>query len=322
MNIDQGKTQYSEEEQDGLRGFVREHMAQRGVSQAQVSREAEIADSTLSQFLSGTYRGNTQEIARKLARWLSARNEEATLRSLAPPEPTFTQTPTTDKVIGVLRGAQALGDIGLVTGPAGVGKTAGALKYQTISTRTVMATASPAISSAVGILKVLLSRAPGNRGHALAKLDLTIQARETFGAGWLIIIDEAQHLQVEALEELRAIHDETKAGLVLMGNNSVLSRIEGNARSPAFAQLFSRAGIRVTLKGNAPEEITAVAATMGVTDPTVLAQVQEIGAKDNLRVVVKALRLAQMSASGGKENLNSNHVRLAYRQLGGLQARA
>jgi hypothetical protein len=46
-----------------------------------------------------------------------------------------------------------------------------------------------------------------------------------------------------------------------------------------------------------------------------------IGAKDNLRVVVKAVRRAQMIAAGDRENLTPDHLRLAYRQLGGALAR-
>lgn len=323
MNIEHGKSHWTDGEQDTLRSSIREMMTAHGLSQADISRESTIPGSTLSQFLSNTYKGDTQKIAKDLSRWLTAKHEEIRVAAVAPPEPTFTRTKTADQVIGVLRTAQALADIGLVVGPPGVGKTAAARQYQATSPRVAIATGSPAISTASAILQQLIrSRGDTPRGRSGAsKLELTTHARRLFTAGWLIVIDEAQHLAIEALEELRAIHDETGVGIVLMGNDTVLTRIEGNERSAAFAQLYSRAGVRVRLKGTLPEDIDAVLGTMQVTESGVISTAKLVGAKDNLRVVVKAVRRAQMIAAGDRENLSPDHLRLAYRQLGGALVR-
>ncbi|HEY3696507.1 AAA family ATPase [Phenylobacterium sp.] len=323
MNIDHGKTHWTEDEQEILRSVVREYMQLHGVTQAAVSRESGVAAATLSQFLSNTYKGSTSEVAKNLGRWLTHKREEAEISSVAPPEPTFTQTKTAVSILNVLRGSQALADMGLVIGRPGVGKTATLRQYKTTTPRVAIVTASPAISSASGMLRKLLESTTGSprgRGYA-SKLDLTTQARALYGPGWLIVADEAQHLQVEALEELRAIHDETSAGLVLMGNATVLSRIEGNERNPAFAQLFSRCGVRVVINASDPEDVVAILATMGVETPDVLQIAQAIAAKDGVRQVVKAVRRALMTARGAREDLTPNHLRLAYRQLGGVLPR-
>jgi hypothetical protein len=73
---------------------------------------------------------------------------------------------------------------------------------------------------------------------------VTLEARRLFGEGWLMVLDEAQHADMDAIEELRAIHDENGCGLVLMGNGEVLTRIQGNSRQASHAQLYSRAGVR------------------------------------------------------------------------------
>jgi DNA transposition AAA+ family ATPase len=323
MNIDNGKSHWTEPELATLRSAAREFMSAHGVSQATTARECGVGDSTLSQFLSGSYKGDLHQMAQKVSRWLSSKHEEAALASRAPPTPTFTMTDTAEAVMGVLRSAQALADMGLVTGPPGVGKTAAALQYQATGSRIAYAAASPSISTVSGFLQALIrSRGELARGRSTAsKLDLTTKARDLFGLGWLIIADEAQHLETAALEELRAIHDATACGLVLMGNETVLSRIEGKERGAGYAQLFSRAGVRVRLKGSSERDINDVLTVMGVTEPGVVQVALSIGAKDNLRVVVKALRRAIMTAQGARENLNQTHVRLAYRQLGGTLAR-
>ena len=67
------------------------------------------------------------------------------------------------------------------------------------------------------------------------------------GVRGLLIVDEAQHLSLRALETLRALHDATGAGLALMGNAVVYARLTGGRRAAEFAQLFSRVGKRVRL---------------------------------------------------------------------------
>ncbi|HZZ89447.1 MAG TPA: AAA family ATPase [Caulobacteraceae bacterium] len=323
MNIDHGKTHWTEEQLDMLRSSVRELMSAYGLTQAAVSRESTVPAATLSQFLSVSYAGDNNAIAKRLSQWLNARLQEQQVNALAPPAPTFTQTKTADSVLSVLRAAQTLGDMGLVMGEPGVGKTAAALQYAKTNPRVAMATGAPAIASAAAILRVLLEamkKTPRGRGYA-SKFELTTLARQVFEAGWLIVIDEAQHLQMEALEELRAIHDETGAGIVLIGNASVLSRIQGNQRNPAFAQLYSRIGVRVILPKTPPADVDAVLATMGIEQPEVLQVAYAIAGKDNLRQVVKAARRAQMVARQNREDLSREHLRLAYSRLGGVLPR-
>ena len=47
----------------------------KNLSQARLAKESDISSATLSQFLGGTYAGNQQNVARKLAGWLNVRDE-------------------------------------------------------------------------------------------------------------------------------------------------------------------------------------------------------------------------------------------------------
>ena len=55
------------------------------------------------------------------------------------------------------------------------------------------------------------------------------KVRNTSG---LLILDEAQHLTVQALDMVRAINDQTSIGLVLCGNDRVITQMTGGNRAP------------------------------------------------------------------------------------------
>jgi DNA transposition AAA+ family ATPase len=63
--------------------------------------------------------------------------------------------------------------------------------------------------------------------------------RRLDGTQGLVIIDEADHLGAETLEELRLLQEATRVGLVLMGNHRVYSNMTGGNRTVEFARLFS-----------------------------------------------------------------------------------
>ena len=65
------------------------------------------------------------------------------------------------------------------------------------------------------------------------------------GREGLLIIDEAQHLLLPALESLRSIHDATACGLVLMGNEKPCRAIRQRWLSSGF---FSKDVLRFLKK--------------------------------------------------------------------------
>lgn len=50
------------------------------------------------------------------------------------------------------------------------------------------------------------------------------------GARGRLIADEAQHLTLDAVEELRYLHDNSRTGLVFAGNEKVHSQLIGEVR--------------------------------------------------------------------------------------------
>lgn len=324
MNIENGKRDWTPEQVEEVRVSLRAVQAETGWSQAEVARRAEVASSTFSQFMTGNYpTGKYGPIAADLARFLDAYHREAEVRAVEPVEPTFVLTPTGKKVHAALSHAQFLSDISLIVGPPGVGKTAAADQYAARTPRVMKLAARPSLASTNALMMALITEHHPTPALVSAR-SLAARAqvvRTMLGKGWLLIVDEAQHVGAEALEELRIIHDETKCGLCFIGNPKVLSRIQGEARDASYAQLFGRVGWRVSLtKKDVETDVVAVLETMGVTAAEVVAEAQKVARREDIRVVVKTTRSALSLASGQGVNLSPAHMRAAYRQLAGEAA--
>lgn len=319
MNYEQGKTEWELDELEGLREQVDRIAQQPGMSRAEICRRSGVAESTLSQFMSGTYNGKISRVALDLQRWLDAHAKEQEVRRQAPPEPKFVRTPTSQKVQAALQHAQVLSDMALISGPPGTGKTAALEQYALVTPNVLKVTSSPAVSTASAVLAAFMERySTANYRSERSLTGRSNVVRGLLRKGMLLIVDEAQHLSMGALEELRAIHDATKCGLALIGNETVLSRVQGGSRDPAYAQLFGRVGWRVQIKkAHVANDAAPVLATMGVDAAEVVAVAADIARREDLRVAVKVTRSAMVLAGGANENLDAKHMRAAYRQLAG-----
>ncbi len=133
----------------------------------------------------------------------------------------------------------------VIHGDAGVGKTKGAEKFvKENPASTIYIQATPSSGTLTSILR-LIARAL-KISETRSKLDLIYEIRQKLeGTDKLIIIDEAQHLKLAALEEIRTLSDpntitgDMGTGIVLIGNTEVYDRMLGKGQA-RFAQLFSR----------------------------------------------------------------------------------
>jgi DNA transposition AAA+ family ATPase len=137
------------------------------------------------------------------------------------------------------------------------------------------------------------------------------------GTGGLLIVDEAQHLNLPAIEAIRSIYDKAEIGLVLCGNESVYARLSGGSRAANFAQLFSRIGKRLRLTTPKEDDVTPLADAFGVTGKEELQALIEISKKPGaLRLVAKILWLAVVMANGNKDTINLQYISAAWKELG------
>ena len=102
-------------------------------------------------------------------------------------------------------------------------------------------TIAPTYASITGVNE-LLAEQLGVRERVARRLTREIVSKLK-GSGRVLIVDEAQHLTVRALNHLRCISDESGVGIALIGNEEVYSKMRGSGQAD-FAQLFSRIGMR------------------------------------------------------------------------------
>lgn len=305
-------------EPGSLRATVSESINKGEFHQSQIARETGLSAAAVSTWLKGTYKGDNIAVEDKISIWLSAREEKKTSISGLPLLPSWIATPTAGRITNVLLYAQMAGDIAVVYGGAGVGKTYSCIEYQRKYPNVWLVTMTSDTANVAAALEEIaetigLRGTPGRASRLRREL-----SRKFKGTGGLLIIDEAQHLSIAALESLRAIYDATGIGLVLAGNEFVYARLTGGNRAATFAQLFSRLGKKLRLVRPSKNDASALLDAIQVFGKQERQALMEIALKDGaLRLMVKVWRLATMLAAGKETPVTCEHIRLAWQDLGG-----
>lgn len=287
-----------------------------GTSQAALSRETGLSTSVISQVLRGTYPGNTDAVVAKFAAWLEAENDKELVP--IPKTPGYVKTQTGQRIQATLRYAHVAGRMVLIYGHAGNGKTMAVRHYARTNNNVWIAECRPSSKMLRSTLTLVL-HAVGLKdfsGTHAADLAEAIEERIS-GSGGLIIMEEAQHLTDESLEELRRIQDLTGVGLALVGNETTYARLTGGQRSARFAQLFSRISKKCFVGLPTEADADALLNAWGVDDPktrTIGIRISQRGG--TLRSLCEAIQLVLMT-SDDHRNVDAKSLKAAYMDLGG-----
>ena len=296
---------------------VRLVMERDQISQTRVEKESGISQATLNLLLSGSYPANPAKTGAKLEKWLTSHRAKSESAHTMPPAKPWTSTPTSERIMAAIAYAQMAGDITVVYGAAGLGKTATAREYARRMPNVWIVTATTATTNSVSMAleSVLLALGVRELPQGAARMEREAVKRMA-DSGGLLIIDEAQNLCLSALEEIRSLHDATGVGIALLGNEVIYARMTGGSRAAYLDRLFSRIGKRVKLVRALADDIEAIAAAYAVRDASALRVLNEIGARPGgLRSVVKTIRLALMISGGSR--LEAAHLRTAFKDLEG-----
>ncbi len=291
-------------------------LERQGLSRTKAGEDIGIG-STFSAFLNGKYDGNNSGVAVKVQRWLTSRMTQAATAAKQPNGPGFVNTRTAQLLGAMFEHAQYAPDFGTVVGEPGVGKTTAGRTYSRTAHNAYMITCQPATGTAnlliAEVAEALAMGMPGATGPRLCRLIV----RRLTGLSALLIVDEAQHLSVTALDQLRSFHDLAGCGIVLMGNRSILRSLEGGRRSTDYAQLFSRVGQRIDRKKPMQEDIEAILEAWEIDDLTVRKIARAVARKPGaLRQMDKVLRQAHMRARVEGEPVSERHMLASAAQLG------
>lgn len=234
---------YNENLQKSLDGFL----TKESLSQAKLSKMIGISSTALSQWRNNKYsQGNIEDLEAKIEEYLKLQESlEDAKRKTKEYSSGYTPISTSEDVYKMIQFCHFEKGMVIVHGDAGIGKTKAAEKYYKENPNsTIYIQATPSTGTLTSILKLLARALKLNEKQN--KLDLVLDIRAKLeNTSKVIIIDEAQHLKLQALEEIRNLSDpnflqsQDGTGIVLIGNSEVYDRMNGK-QEPRFAQLFSR----------------------------------------------------------------------------------
>jgi len=234
---------------EALRARLEGYLKESAKSQAVVAKEIGISGAALSQYLSGKY-PTPGSIEPKIEEFFSLKEAAATITKA----PDYVDTSISTETYNIIAYCHASRCIGAIIGDAGIGKTKGAQKYVNDYSQAVFITANRVCKNPRDIYRMIAKKLKLDHNRRLSDLHYDIRS-ELDGSNKLIIIDEAQHLSLPALDGIRNFNDENfesglpPVGIVLIGNHELLTKMMGRYDQP-LAQLFSRVQIRRQMYAN------------------------------------------------------------------------
>lgn len=233
---------------ENIKERLEDYMKESGLSQAKIAPLIGVSMTALSQYRNGIYKGDVKAVESKIEEYMETVEEQQAQEEKAQPYKAvedYIPTSVSEDIYRMIRYAQVNGGIAIAHGDAGIGKTKAAQKYvRENPTQAIYLEMSP-VAGTLGNMLRLLARTlklPESRN----KMELMLSIREKLeGTNKVIIIDEAQHLKLSALEQIRTLADPNSitgtkgVGIVLIGNTEVYSKMKGKQEAQ-FAQLFSR----------------------------------------------------------------------------------
>lgn len=231
-------------------------MTRKGYSQTQVARAIGKSTAVINQYLQGKYAGDVPAID-ALAR--SFINREAEKEKSQKITARFVPTVTSRKGMEVIRYAHLDGDLNVIFGAAGLGKTMILREYAAQHRDALLIEADPGYTARVVLEELCGLLGISKRGNMHELSEACIAALRD--SGRLLMVDEAENLPYRALETLRRIHDKSGIGMVLAGMPRLIINLKG--KRGEYQQLYSRVGFALCLGDSLPQsDITDIAVSM------------------------------------------------------------
>lgn len=286
-----------------------------GVKQKYIAGQVGVSPSAVSQFLNGKYPGDLLALFDKLSRWRETLDQDR--REPLPIPDQCVETPTGNRIEQTLAFAQAEPTIVVIYGNPGLGKTTSIARYQSEGRNVWVTTSSPA-SGGMQATIVQVAAAIGLRGLPLTPHQLSREiVAKLRGSQGLLVVDEAQHLSREAIDQLRSFHDSASIGLCLCGNMHVYARVYGRENSEYLAQFSSRVGNKLILREPAAGDVDAVLELWKIRGGAEAEFARQVASQPGaLRSLYQCLRQATLAASATGRPIDVKLMREARASLG------
>ncbi|HIE3804853.1 TPA: AAA family ATPase [Klebsiella pneumoniae] len=231
-------------------------MTRKGYSQTQVARAIGKSTAVINQYLQGKYAGDVPAIDALARSFINREVEKEKSQKITA---RFVPTVTSRKGMDVIRYAHLDGDLNVIYGAAGLGKTMILREYAAQHRDALLIEADPGYTARVVLEELCGLLGISKRGNMHELSEACIAALRD--SGRLLIVDEAENLPYRALETLRRIHDKSGIGLVLAGMPRLIINLKG--KRGEYQQLYSRVGFALCIGDSLPQsDITDIAVSM------------------------------------------------------------
>ncbi|MEG1779279.1 MAG: AAA family ATPase, partial [Oscillospiraceae bacterium] len=272
-------------------------MKQSEKPQKQISKELGLSTSVISQFLNGTYTGNNEEVAKAIHQYLSVSKERLNnVQTVV----FYEELQNTRSVLFACNYAHTKNKMTLVSGDAGSGKTTALEFYSKNNTGVIMVTANSCTTSPNGILKMICGKiskqVPSNKSAMMETIvdSLTDSNR-------LLIVDEADHLSLQAMQAIHNINDLAHIGIVLSGNDKIYTQMVQGRRVGEFEQIRTRIIVRQRVHNSFDvEEIKGIFPSLSQECQSFMLSIAE---KESLRTAIEICDVAVDLATHTKQKL-------------------
>lgn len=290
--------------------WIKRYKQERGLSWSVLARESGIPSGTLSNLGSGSYGGNYDEQAKRIYRFKQKVESQEARSRTAIAAPVFIETPTARRVQFLLEVAH-MGRITVGAMGPGTGKTMTAEHYAASMAPVWMATMRQSKRGVAAMIdQVMRSMGLDARsGWTRQRSDEVVNFVQ--GRKGLLIVDEANHLDWDALEELRGWHDATGLGIALLGNEELHMRIKGGAKRHAYARLNSRIAQSHIQDMPTDVDVRVFLDALGIDDTGMLRLLTKVAVtpgSGGLREVQQILESANMLAIADDTVLELGHI--------------
>lgn len=299
---------FSADECEKIRLALLAYKEKTGQSWAELSRQMTVVkkgktqslpSATLSVWGTGNYSAPADWIAAAVQSFFEDHEKRAIKKAQLPQSIGFIETQNS-RLIGNQLFWSSMGKMTTTIGDPGLGKTVTLKDYCAKNPNSWSICLSPTRRTLKPVLMTIM-RAMDITPISSDVRVMSDQIREYLtGRGGVLAIDEAQNLNEYAIEEIRAIHDETKVGIAFLGNGEVITRLEGQKREAAFAQRFSRNSIALQLKPPTSKDVNAILDAWNIdcqNSRNLLLNVAQRPGGGALRTLSNTLELATMLAN-------------------------
>lgn len=294
-----------------VREYIRTNKndAGKNPTQDEIARKMGISPTALSQWLQGKYVGDVESINNSAEQMLTREFERKAKPKV---KLKFIRTRVASAVREVCKISHLDGEIGVVTGEAGLGKTEAVKEYANNNEGVVLIEADLGYT-ARNLFQEIHRRIGLDGAGGIRKLfsDIVEKLSDT---GWLIIIDEAEHLPYKALELIRRVHDKAGVGIVMVGMPRLIANLRG--KQGEYKQLYSRVGVYRQLEALTLADVQKLVTQVYPNTDEMLCKCFLEQSQGNARLLTKILaRVVRLESLNPDEGLTATLIRNARNTL-------